>query len=304
MFIRQLQYLVTLAELKHFNRAAEACHVSQPALSTAIRNLERELDLQLVKRGRRYEGLTEAGQRVVGWAQHLLASYAAMRQEALSANAKLAGSLSFGAIPTTMAVVPLLATPCQETYPGMRFTVHSMPAQEILRRLESCELDLGLTYLDDALPASLTVQPLYSERYVLVTRNEALLEGRSEMSWADAAALPLCLLTGNMQSRRTIDAEFLRTGVAPRVRMETDSIFGLYAQIRCSDLCAVVPHSVLSLAELRDELCIIPLTPSVTRQIALVTRRQNPLPPLTGAVLEVAATLDLQARFERMLMLA
>ena len=67
MFIRQLEYLVTLAREKHFARAAEACHVSQPALSSAIRTLEAELGLVIVERTRRFVGFTEDGERVLGW---------------------------------------------------------------------------------------------------------------------------------------------------------------------------------------------------------------------------------------------
>ena len=74
MFIRQLEYLVTLAREKHFAKAAEACHVSQPALSSAIRGLEKELGVMIVQRGRRYIGLTIEGERVLSWAQQTLAS--------------------------------------------------------------------------------------------------------------------------------------------------------------------------------------------------------------------------------------
>jgi len=72
MFIRQLEYLVTLAREKHFARAAEACHVSQPALSSAIRTLEAELGLGIVERTRRFVGFTEDGERVLGccWLLH------------------------------------------------------------------------------------------------------------------------------------------------------------------------------------------------------------------------------------------
>jgi DNA-binding transcriptional LysR family regulator len=63
MFIRQLEYLVTLAREKHFAKAAEACHVSQPALSSAIRSLEKELGVMIVQRGRRFLGLTAEGER-------------------------------------------------------------------------------------------------------------------------------------------------------------------------------------------------------------------------------------------------
>ena len=114
MFLRQLKYLVTLADIGHFSRAAEACHVSQPALSNAIRNLEKELDLSLVRRGRNYEGSTAEGERGVGWAQQMLSSYAAMRQETVDAHKNPSGTLRIRAIPTTMPVVPLLTQSCEE----------------------------------------------------------------------------------------------------------------------------------------------------------------------------------------------
>ena len=301
MFIRQLKYLVTLAELGHFSRAAEACHVSQPALSTAIRNLEKELELNLVRRGRKFEGLTEEGKRVVGWAQHLLSSYEAMGQEAVNVHKNLAGTLRIGAIPTTMPVVPLLTSPCQKEYSDIRLTVLSLSSDEIIRRLDSCDLDMGLTFLDDKSLAGFQTYPLFVERYVLVVRDEAMLRGRKSLSWNEVAELPLCLLTTTMQSRRIIDAAFRRAGATPRIRAESDSMFSLYALLRCCDLCAVLPHSALSLIELRQEVSIVPITPELSREIGLVLRRQSPFPPVTGAALDMALQVPLQARFDSLI---
>lgn len=301
MFIRQLKYLVTLAELGHFSRAAEACHVSQPALSTAIRKLEKELELNLVRRGRNYEGLTDEGRRVVGWAQHLLSSYDALRQEAVSVHKNLSGTLRIGAIPTTMPVLPFLTAPCQDAYPGIRLTVLSLASDEIIRRLDSFDLDIGLTFLDDKALAGFQTFPVFAERYVVVARDAAALRGRASLSWTEVAELPLCLLTANMQSRRIVDAAFRAAGATPDIRVETDSIFAMYAQLRCSDLCAVLPHSVLSLIELRQELAVAPITPELSRQIGLVLRRQSPYPPITAAALEMALQVPLQARFDRLI---
>jgi DNA-binding transcriptional LysR family regulator len=301
MFIRQLKYLVTLAEVGHFSRAAAACHVSQPALSTAIRNLEKELDLNLVRRGRKYEGLTEEGARVVGWAQHLLASYEAMRQETVKVHKNLAGTLRIGAVPTTMPVVPLLTAPCQEEYGDISVTVLSLPAEEIARRLDNFDLDMAVTFLDDKALAGFQTYPLFVEHYMLVVRDEAILAGRTSLSWNEVAQLPLCLLTGNMQSRRLIDAAFENAGATPRIRVESDSIFALYAQLRCSDLCAVLPHSVLSLIELRQEMAVVPITPQLSCEIGLVLRRQSPYPPVTAAALALALQVPLQARFDRLI---
>src|ERR1700736_2318267 len=97
VFIRQLDYLVTLAREKHFAKAADACHVSQPALSSAIRSLEKELGIMIVQRGRRFMGLTSEGERVLVWAQQTLASLAHMREDASIAKSTMAGTLRIGA---------------------------------------------------------------------------------------------------------------------------------------------------------------------------------------------------------------
>ena len=104
MFIRQLEYLVTLAREKHFARAAEACHVSQPALSSGIRSLEKELGVVIVQRERRFVGFTAEGERVLDWAQQTLASLAHMREDASTAKSAMSGLLRIGAIPTTMTM--------------------------------------------------------------------------------------------------------------------------------------------------------------------------------------------------------
>ncbi|MFL6711048.1 MAG: LysR family transcriptional regulator [Massilia sp.] len=301
MFIRQLKYLVTLAEVGHFSRAAEACHVSQPALSSAIRKLETELDLPLVRRGRNYEGMTDAGLRVVGWAQHLLASYEAMRQETDQAHSRLSGTLRIGAVPTAMPVAPFLTAPCQEAYPGINITLLSLPSDDIIRRLDNYDLDIGLSFLDDRALGGFQLHPLFQERYVLVARDPALLKGRSSLSWLEAAELPLCLLTANMQSRQFIDAAFRSAGARPTVQLETDSIFALYAQVRFSDLCAIIPHSVLSLVEMRQELTVVPITPEMSREVGLVLRRQDPPAPIVAAALALMLKTPLQARFDSLI---
>src|ERR1700676_4013783 len=149
MFIRQLEYLVTLARERHFAKAAEACHVSQPALSSAIRSLEKELGIMIVQRGRRFMGLTAEGERVLAWAQQTLASLSHMREDASVAKSAMTGTLRVGAIPTAMTVAAFLTGPCYSAYPNIRYTLSSLTADAIVSQLDHFELDLGLTYLDD-----------------------------------------------------------------------------------------------------------------------------------------------------------
>jgi DNA-binding transcriptional LysR family regulator len=149
MFIRQLDYLVTLAREKHFAKAAESCHVSQPALSSAIRSLEKELGVMIVQRGRRFMGFTAEGERVLVWAQQTLTSLSHMREDASAAKSSMTGTLRVGAIPTTMTVTSFITAACRALYPNIRYTISSLSTEEIASQLDRFELDLGLTYLDE-----------------------------------------------------------------------------------------------------------------------------------------------------------
>jgi DNA-binding transcriptional LysR family regulator len=296
MFIRQLEYLVTLAREKHFAKAAEACHVSQPALSSAIRSLEKELGVMIVQRERRYVGLTIEGERVLTWAQQTLASLAYMREDASSAKSSMTGTLRIGAIPTTMTVAAFVTGPCLAAYPNIRFTLSSLTADAIVNQLDHFELDVGLTYLDDTVIGGFEKLHLFDERYVLLADRKVALE--PTLSWQQAARLPLCQLSGKMRNRQVIEAAFRRAGVQPSVVLETDSLFALYAHVSEAGLFSIVPHSLLNFFDLKNRVQARPVLPQLTRAIGLIARNQPALAPLTGALWEIARRLNLQARFD------
>jgi DNA-binding transcriptional LysR family regulator len=296
MFIRQLEYLVTLARERHFAKAAEVCHVSQPALSSAIRGLEKELGVMIVQRGRRYLGLTSEGERVLAWAQQTLASLAYMREDASAAKSTMTGTLRIGAIPTTMTVAAFVTGPCFSAYPNIRYMLSSLTADAIVNQLDHFELDIGLTYLDDKVIEGFEKLHLFDERYVLLADRKVSLE--PTLTWEQAARLPLCLLTGKMRNRQVIEAAFRRAGVQATVVLETDSLFSLYAHVSEAGLFSVVPHSLLNFFDLKNRVQAKPLVPQLTRAIGLIARNQPSLAPITGVVWQIARTLDLQARFD------
>jgi len=298
MFIRQLEYLVTLAREKHFAKAAEACHVSQPALSSAIRSLEKELGIMIVQRGRRFMGFTVEGERVLVWAQQTLASLSHMREDASIAKSAMAGTLRVGAIPTTMTVTALITAPCRTAYPNIRYTVSSLSSEAIASQLDRFELDLGLTYLDEKTIGGFESLHLFDERYVLLASRNAALE--PALTWEQAGRLPLCLLTGKMRNRQVIDAAFRRAGTKADVILETDSIFSLYAHVSEAGLFSIVPHSLLNFFD-PAKVQARPLLPYLTRAIGLIARNQPALAPITAAVWDIARGLELQRRFDHAL---
>jgi DNA-binding transcriptional LysR family regulator len=295
MFIRQLDYLVTLAREKHFAKAAEICHVSQPALSSAIRSLEKELGIMIVQRGRRFIGLTVEGERVLIWAQQTLASLAHMREDAAVAKSSMAGTLRVGAIPTTMTVTAFITAPCRALYPYIRYAISSLSTEEIAARLDRFELDLGLTYLDEKTIDGFESLHLFDERYVLLSSRDAVLE--PTVTWEQAGRLPLCLLTGKMRNRQVIDAAFRRAGAKAEVILETDSIFSLYAHVSEAGLFSIVPHSLLNFFD-PSRIKPTPVLPYLTRAIGLIARNQPALAPITAAVWGIARGLELQRHFD------
>src|SRR5271157_6309082 len=148
MVLRQLEYLAALAREKHFGRAARACHGTQPTLSAAIRLLEDDLGAPIVERGHRFVGLTAQGRLVLEHAHRMLAEAENLRRGLEEIDKGLTGRLRIGAIPTALPIVSQLTGPFYAKFPGVTVAVLSLTSQEVERRLEEFEIDIGLTYLD------------------------------------------------------------------------------------------------------------------------------------------------------------
>lgn len=293
MFIRQLHYLVALARERHFGRAASACHVSQPALSGAVRRIEQELGVVVVQRSRRFEGFTPEGERVLAWARRVIADCEGLRQDAQAGVDDPVGVLRTGAIPASISLVPKLTQVCLLRYPRLRHEIRTLSASEILHRLERFEIDIGLSYMDDERLLAFKSLPLFRERYVLLARDRSMFEGLAEIGWREAARLPMCLFTTNMQCRQGIDRAFSEAGAPVEPRVESDSMTGLCAHVSNAGLYSILPHSALCLPA-AGNMAWIPLVPVMSREIGLVVRPREPLGPLMEAALSGLQAFDLQ----------
>jgi DNA-binding transcriptional LysR family regulator len=301
MFIRQMYYLVAIEKTKHFRRAAELANVSQPALSSAIQHLEEELGVKIIQRGKRFQGFTPEGSHLLEWAHKVIYEWEGMCQAAAQYGTQLTGTLKIGAIPTSIAIMPLITDPYRTQYPNVKIGLSSLSAAELIQKLDEFELDLGVSYADETLLKGFKTHHLYQERYVLLSRNPAHPDPNQSLTWSDAAKLPLCLLAPDMQNRRIIDAAFREANVIPNVVLETNSIFAVYTHVRCAGLYSIVPHSLLSLFEMRQEVTAIPLAPEFTRSIVLVGRSNHHLSPIEESAWKTASQIDLQSRLDMQL---
>jgi DNA-binding transcriptional LysR family regulator len=292
MFMRQLTYLVALDQHRHFARAAESCHVSQPALSVGISELERELGITIIKRNRSFQGITPEGERVLTWARQVLASLDGLRQEAHLVRAVPGGHLAIGAVPSAVQAITLLAEDYRRLIPDLTLEVYALSTRDILQRLKKQELHLGVTYGQSADPDGYDVLPLFKERYVLVAGGQETLP--HSMSWADVAGLPLCLFSQEMQNRRILDEAFQNAGVTPRVVLETNTIGVLFSETRGGRVFSIMPVSALPPYLVDMGIRIHPILPERASSIDLLRLRREVQPPILDVAWELAANLDLQ----------
>jgi len=301
MLLRQLEYLSALAREGHFGRAAQSCHVSQPALSAAIRKLEAELDVQIVQRGQRFEGFTPEGKQVLRWAHRILAEQDAMRHELSSMRGGLSGVLRIGAIPTAITLASLLTTPLAERHPELRVSIESLSSKEIVQRLAEFDLDIGMTYVDNEPLGTVRVVPLYRERYLLLTSADGEFATRDSVGWQELADTRLCMLAPVMQHRRILDRNFAEAGVTVTPSVEADSVSSIYAHVATRHWSGVIAHAWLHVFGVPEGLRVVPLErPRREYQVGLVLADRDPEPMLARALLDTAHRVDVHAKLDEL----
>ena len=261
-----LKYLVALEEHKHFGRAAQACHITQPALSNALRAMEEEFGTAIVTRGRTFVGFTPEGQRVLTSARAMLHERELLRQDLDSGAASPKGALTIGVVPTAVPIAARFAALLQARYPGIAPVVLSLSSPEIETGLECLSLDLGLGYTDRLGQRGIRLATLaqYTEHYFLLRRSasagDAQLRFGPPITWADAAAQPMCLLTPDMHNRTLVDAAFAAAGVTVKPVIQTNSILTLALSVVAGDVCSVLPGALVGAVRGYRELEALPLT--------------------------------------------
>ncbi|MGR7996990.1 LysR family transcriptional regulator [Xanthobacter sp. ZOL 2024] len=284
MFVRQLQYLVAVAREGHFGRAASMCQVSQPTLSAGIRRLEEELGLPLVIRSHRFLGLTAEGERVLAWARRMVADYDGLRRELSGTVSGLSGQVRVGAVAATVPTVSALLHDFCASHPAVRVQLLALTADGVQRSLDGREVDVAVTLAELVPLQRVRGIALRRESYVAVSQVAA--EARDSITWAEVAAQPLCLPTGDTVTRQVIDSVFSALGLAPEPRLEVSDLVGLWAQLRAGGWTGIAPESCLETLGLPAGLAAVPLvSPERHSTVGLLMSDREPAAPLAAALL-------------------
>ena len=279
MNIRALQYFVKLAELRHFSKAAEACFVSQPTLSTQIRKLEEELGISLVERAPRKIMLTPIGEDIAHRARHVLRDIEHIKDAARRSKDPETGTIKLGIFPTLAPyLLPHIIPEIRRRYPELRLQLAEEKTEDILNMLDQGHLDAGLL----ALPVDehgMEIEVLFTEPFVTAMPADHPLCDKQSIELKDLAGEELLLLEeGHCLRQHALDVCEL-AGAHERVDFHATSMETLRQMVAANAGMTLMP--VLAVKPPIPETMNIALRPfaqpAPSRTIALVWRSSSPM---------------------------
>lgn len=279
MNLRDLRYLVALADLKHFGRAAEACFVSQPTLSTQIKKFEDELGTPLIERNPRNVMLTDVGVAVVARARAILHEADQIKNIARRAKDPESGTVKIGIFPTLGPyLLPHVVPNIVKKFPKLELMLFEEKTESVLKKLHDGDLDAGIIALpihDDTLHAEF----LFEESFVLAVPKGNALAKLKKIKLSDLANERLLLLDDGHCLRDQALEVCQMAGVGERAGFRATSLETLRHMVSANVGMTLLPAlTVQPPVPPTPNVVLIPFAaPVPSRRIAIVWRRTSAL---------------------------
>lgn len=274
MNLRDLQYLIAVADLRNFSQAADHCCVSQPTLSNQIRKLEETLGVVVFERSNKRVMVTETGEQIIAIARKILREVDAMRDVAQSAQDPLAGKFRLGAFPTLSTYIfPTLVPKITAVLPQLKLVLVEEKTQGLLERLKRGDLDAALL----ALPVQddqLTVKALFDDEFLLAVPPQHALARKKQVEQADLAGSRLLLLEEGHCLRDQALEVCHRVGVEEEQDFRATSLETLRQMVKAGTGITFMPRIAIQPDE--PGIRYIPFrAPAPYRTIGLVWRKTS-----------------------------
>jgi len=294
MNLRAMHYLVTLADVRHFSKAAERCHVSQPTLSTQIRKLEDELDVQLVERSPRQVMLTEIGAEIVERARALLAEADAIKSIARRSRDPHSGTLRIGIFPTLAPYfLPHVVPEIRRRFPRLTLRLFEEKTEDVIGMLTRGRLDAGLL----ALPVDseqLVTRKLFEEPFVLAVGEGHALTRKQRIQLEDLEHQELLLLEDGHCLRDQALEVCQLAGAHEQLDFHATSMETLRQMVAAGTGITLMPVMAIKPPVAHtDNLVTRPFVePPPKRTIALVWRKSSALGGFLNELADLLAAVD------------
>ncbi|NIL74340.1 LysR substrate-binding domain-containing protein [Rhodococcus sp. B10] len=278
MELRQLEHFVAVADLEHFTKAAERLHISQSALSSSVRALERQVGAQLFERTTRRVLLTSAGAVLLSHARRIIGDVAAARDDLRGVDNLESGSLAVAAVQTFTAVdLPAVLETFHQDYPRVQVVLREATTTTLLDAVEDGSLDCAFVALDaQPVPTSLFTLRTYDEPLTAVVGASHPLADRRRVALSTLGEYPYVDFEAGVGLQTVVDALFHDS------KVERDIAFRVSDMRRLLDLVerglgvAVIPVAIAQERPTLQQLDI-DVVPAPRRSLALVSRTRRPV---------------------------
>jgi DNA-binding transcriptional LysR family regulator len=289
MDLRQLRYLVALAEELNFTRAAANEHIAQPALSQQIRRLEDEIGLALVERTTRHVSLTAAGELLVVRARRVLAELEAAQTELEALRGISTGHVTIGAMHTMGPIdLSLVLARFHELHPDIGLTVREQSSEEMAEMLRVDEVDLAFLSVTERVEShGLGLFQLVSEELVVLLPPDHALASRREVRMADLAGQPFISFREGARLRELLITAGREANFEPRVTLESNESQRIRRLVSRGLGVAILPRSD-AVGPGADVAVAALVDPGLRRDITLAWREGRRHAPAAAAFLVLA----------------
>lgn len=252
------------------------CHVTQPTLSMRLRNLEKELDVVLIKRSSRFEGFTQEGEKILTWAKTMQSAYEGLQAEAANFRQQLLGQLRIGIVPLANLNPMHMLQKISALFPEIRFQVFSMDSEKIIDDLNSNQIDIGICYLEQASTQQHDIYTLKKTEIGLLYHRNYFMPTATRISWEEAIKLPLALLNKQNHFRQSVDLAFQRYHLQPTVLVESSSTLHLIQSVEVGFCASIIPLSK-GIEKLSQDLAVVPINDGIINApLGVIIRQEEP----------------------------
>lgn len=282
--IRQLDAFLTLAECRHFTRAAERCHLSQPAFSQLIHKLERTVDAQLLERSTRHVALTTAGAQFVDAARRIVADTEAAVATLRDHAAGRSGRVTIAALPSVAAEwLPAVIADYRAQHPAVNVELFDVLAERCLALVREGRADFAITASGPNL-MEFETRPIYTDRYHLVCRQDHPLARRRSLRLRDLAGCELINMSRSTSVRQHLEP-LLRDVPHSTTGLEVDQLATVAGLVASGLGVSLVPALTLFHFN-RPGLATVPVDiEGLQRPILVVQQKQRKLSPAAAQML-------------------
>lgn len=275
--LRQLRAFVTLAGCKSFAEASELLHLSQPALSVSIKNMEQAVGGSLFSRSTRSLELSPEGRDFLPTARRLLADWEQAFDDLGRTFSLQQGKVSIAVMPSfAMNQFPTALLAFREQHPDINVTIEDVVMESVIDAVREGQVDLGITFEPEQLDG-VDFQALFKDRFIAVVAGSSPLARNTQLDWATLARQPFIAMNRGSWSRAATDRAMEEAGVTPQKLSEANQLATIGRMVSLDLGVSVVPSLCRGQMEAMGIVCKSISKPAIERQVGIFTRKRHPM---------------------------